>query len=328
MNQAARNGPSDLCDRVGFMLALFFIGNLIGCASIPEHVQEYGNDPTAVELSDTPFFPQERYQCGPAALMTVLTQSGVSTTLDSIVDQVYLPGKQGSLRMELMAATRASGRIPYEIDASLSTILGELQAGRPVLVLQNLGVSWIPRWHYAVVVGVDPINDTVTLRSGTSRRRVTNTQTFLRTWRRSGYWALIALRPGELPARPNTDRFLQAIAALESTGHLLEARSGWQSALERWPDEPVAIFGLANVELALDDFTNAENLYRQLLDKKPNSVSVRNNLAHALAMQGKTAEATQQILMALNMVNDDAAMRAELQDSLAEIREFALSQNE
>ena len=327
MNQAARKGLTNLCIRASAVLVLFIVGSLSGCASLPQDAQQYGDGATPIELSETPFFPQERYQCGPAALMTVLTQSGVNTTLDSIVEQVYLPGKQGSLQMELMAATRASSRMPYQIDTSLSAIVGELQAGRPVLVLQNLGVGWIPRWHYAVVIGADPINDTVTLRSGTNRRRITNTQTFLRTWRRSGYWALVALQPGELPAGPDASRYFQAIAALESTGHVLEARSGWQAALDRWPDEPVAMFGLANVELALDNFTSAEDLYRQLLDKNPNSVSARNNLAHALARQGKNTEAMQQILVALDTVKDDAVMQAELQDSMAEIQQIALSEN-
>lgn len=328
MNRAARMRLADLCDRASRVLALLVVGSVSACTSLPEHVRQYGDDASPVELSDTPFFPQERYQCGPAALMTVLTHSGVATTLDSLVEQVYLPGRQGSLQTELIAATRASSRIPYQIDASLSAIVGELQAGRPVLVLQNLGVSWMPRWHYAVVIGVDPITDRVTLRSGTDRHRITNTQTFLRTWGRSEYWALVVLRPGELPANPDTNRYFQAIAALESTGHVAEARSGWQAALDRWPGEPLAMFGMANAEFALNNFADAEDLYRQLLDKNPKSLSARNNLAHAIARQGKNAEAIQEIQLALEMAKDDRAMQAELQDSLAEIEENALSQNE
>ena len=328
MNQAARNGQADLCNRASRVLALLVIASLSACTSLPEHVRQYGDAASPVELSNTPFFPQDRYQCGPAALMTVLTQSGVDTTLDSLIEQVYLPGRRGSLQTELMAATRASSRIPYQIDKSLSAIVGELQAGRPVLVLQNLGVSWIPRWHYAVVVAADPTNDTVILRSGTSRRRITNTQTFLRTWARGEYWALVTLRPGELPTNPDAKRYFRAIAALESTGHLAEARSGWQAALDRWPDEPIAMFGMANVQFALNNFAGAETLYRQLLDNNPNLLSARNNLAHALARQGKNTEAIQQIHVALDMVKDDRVMQEELQDSLAEIDESAASQNQ
>ena len=40
-----------------------------------------------IELSGTPFFPQEEYQCGPAALATVLNAAGVAVAPDDLVDQ-------------------------------------------------------------------------------------------------------------------------------------------------------------------------------------------------------------------------------------------------
>ena len=94
--------------------ALFVL--LTGCASIPPSVSELPETARAIELEDTPFYPQERYQCGPAALTTVLVQSGAGASLEAIVDKVYLPGRQGSLQVELLAATRTEGRLPYVID--------------------------------------------------------------------------------------------------------------------------------------------------------------------------------------------------------------------
>ena len=73
------------------------------CASIPASVRAIDDGATVVELDHTPFIPQERYQCGPAALTTVLTVSGVDVDLQQIVDQVYLPEKQGSLQLEMLA---------------------------------------------------------------------------------------------------------------------------------------------------------------------------------------------------------------------------------
>jgi len=164
--------------------ALFVL--LGGCASIPPTVSELPAVVESIELGDTPFYPQERYQCGPAALTTVLVKSGAPASLDDIVDKVYLPGRQGSLQVELLAATRTAGRLPYVIDGRLAAIWRELERGRPVLVLQNLGVAAIPSWHYAVVVGIDAEGGEVMLRSGTDRRRVTATRTFLHTWLRGG----------------------------------------------------------------------------------------------------------------------------------------------
>ena len=58
------------------------------------------------QLRGVPFFPQTEYECGPAALAGVLGASGVAATAQSLSPQVYLPGRQGSLQVELVAAVR------------------------------------------------------------------------------------------------------------------------------------------------------------------------------------------------------------------------------
>ena len=301
--------------------ALFVV--LAGCASIPPSVSELPVAGQAIELEDTPFYPQERYQCGPAALTTVLVQSGATATLEDMVDKVYLPGRQGSLQVELLAATRTEGRLPYVIDGSLAAIWRELEAGRPVLVLQNLGVAtaigdW-SRWHYAVVVGIDAERGEVVLRSGTDPRRVTPSDTFLRTWQRGDYWGMVVLPPGELPGDPDRSRYFEAIAALEQAGRAEEAAIAWQAALEHWPNDSVALFGLGNARLVLGDYRAAEDVYRKLLVVEPGMVVARNNLALALAEQGKFAAALRQIGIALSE-NRDAALERELRDTEASIR--------
>ena len=314
------------------MPALFVL--LTGCASIPPSVSELPDTSPAIELDDTPFYPQERYQCGPAALTTVLAKSGAEVSLDDIVGKVYLPGRQGSLQVELLAATRTEGRLPYVIDGSLAAIWRELETGRPVLVLQNLGVEAIPRWHYAVVVGIDAERGEVVLRSGTDRRRVTRIRTFLHTWRRGGYWGMVVLVPGQLPTAPNRSRYFEAIAALEQAGRAVrdditrqegkagraeEAAWAWQTALREWPGDTVALFGLANAHLAKAEYAAAETAYRDLLERVPDLPAARNNLALALAAQEKFDTALEQIRVALSN-NPDPAMEKELRDTEATIR--------
>ena len=284
-----------------------------GCAPIPEAVLELPAGP-ALELDRTPFYPQERYQCGPAALTTVLTTSGAVVALDDIVDKVYLPERKGSLQVELLAATRTEGRLPYVIDGTLSAIRNELEAGRPVVVLQNLGVAAIPRWHYAVVVGINADRSEVILRSGTDRRRITSVRTFLHTWRRGEYWAMVVLRPDELPAEVNRERYFSAIAALKQTGRLDEAALAWRTAEDRWPENPVALFGLGNTEGALGNFAVAEKIYRALLEQDGSLLVARNNLALVLAEQGEFEAAIGEIEATLEM-NDDPALESELRDT-------------
>jgi hypothetical protein len=297
--------------------ALFVL--LGGCASIPPSVGELPYPGRAIELEDTPFYPQERYQCGPAALTTVLEKSGAAVSLDDIVDKVYLPGRQGSLQFELMAATRTEGRLPYVIDRSLAAVWRELEMGRPVLVLQNLGVEAIPRWHYAVVVGIDAERGEVVLRSGTDRRRVTPISTFLHTWRRGDYWGMVVLAPGELPAAVDRSRYFEAIAALEQAGRFEEAALAWRAALENWPGDTAALFGLANAQFALQDLPAAEASYRELLQRDPGLFAARNNLALVLAEQGNHDAALAEIESAL-AENRDPELEDALRDTEATIR--------
>ena len=300
--------------------ALFIL--ISGCASIPPSVSELPDAAQAVELEATPFYPQERYQCGPAALTTVLEASGAEVTLDDIVNKVYLPGRQGSLQLELLAAARTEGRLPYPVDGTLSSIWQELEAGRPVLVLQNLGVAAIPRWHYAVVVGIDAERGQVILRSGTDERRITPTGTFLHTWRRGGYWGIVALEPGELPASVDRSRYLKAVTALEEAGRAEEAAAAWGAALRHWPGDSVALFGLANAYLSLQDYAAAETAYRDLLDRDSSLLAARNNLALTLAGQGKYDAAMEEIGVALS-ANPEPLLEQELRNTEATIRRRA-----
>jgi len=297
-------------------LALLIL--LGGCASVPDHLAEYALPSQRIELDDVPFYPQERFQCGPAALTTILAASGSDVMLESVVRQAYLPGRQGSLQLELVATARSSGRIPYIIDGSLASIQRELLAGRPVLVLQNLGVSWYPRWHYAVVVGVEPMSGAVILRSGTDRRRLTRTATFMRTWQRSDYWAMVALRPGELPAEVESDRYFNAVSAMESIGDHEAALAGWNAALSRWPNARIALFGKGNSLLNLGMHAEAIGTYRLLLDIDPNMFGARHNLAHALYRQGDCAAAISELDYILERVGEGDRFYSAYESSLNE----------
>src|SRR2546430_4967683 len=117
-----------------------------------------------VELKDVPFFPQSEFQCGPAALATVLNESGVKVTPEDLVPEVYLPERKGSLQIEMLAAPRRHGLVSYQLAPRFEDVLRELSAGNPVIVLQNLGFGG--GWHYAVAVGYDYSYGELILRSG------------------------------------------------------------------------------------------------------------------------------------------------------------------
>ena len=279
---------------------------LAACASRPPVLPQLMPGSTAaVELRDTPFFPQADYQCGPAALATVLQSTGVAVQPETLVDQVYVPAKQGSLQVEMLAATRRSGRIPYLIDPNPDALRAELDAGRPVLVLQNLGLGFLPVWHYAVVVGIDPASDQVILRSGVERRQLSKASSFLRSWQLSGNWALVALEPGEMPAHVQQQRYISAVAVTEPMLPAVARIRAYLSALQRWPESTTARFGYAHALYDAGDLATAEDTYLDIVTRDPRHAAAYNNLAQVLTDRGCYSQARAAASRALEIVTVD-----------------------
>jgi tetratricopeptide (TPR) repeat protein len=294
-------------------------GVLAGCATDPFLAAGAGRFATPVELTDTPFFPQEEYQCGPAALATVLAHSGVEVTADELVPAVWLPERRGSLQPEMLAASRRYERIPYLIAPDFGALLAEVAAGHPVLVLQNLGIGPLSLWHYAVVVGFSPDEGVVLLRSGEDRRRSTPAGVFVRTWERGDHWAMVTLAPEELPAGEDLPRYLRAIAAMEATGRVEQAATAYRAAIARWPASALAHLGLGNALWNLGRASEAAGQYRQAVALAPDDVTALNNLASALASLGACGEAAALIERAERLALPGNPLAENLADTRREV---------
>lgn len=296
-----------------------------GCASrgpvLPDAVQETGAA-RRTELSQTPFFPQTEYYCGPAALATVLNTSGVPVGLEELGGRVYLPEKRGSLQIEVMAAARHYRRMPYRIDPRLSALLAELRAGRPVLVFQNLGIKLIPVWHYAVVIGYDADEDSIFLRSGETRRRVMAAGDFMDTWERADKWGIVVLRPGEMPASPDPGRYLSAAAAMEKLAPAELVLEWLRAARKQWPGHALVYFALGNNLYEAGDYEAAVAAYREALSLDRDLLAARNNLAHLLAERGCLDQALKEIERATAGAGETAGELGQtLEQTRSEIQE-------
>jgi tetratricopeptide (TPR) repeat protein len=269
---------------------------LAGCALSPPLADGLPESaPQKIELDSTPFFPQEDYQCGPAALATLLTASGVEVAPDALTPEVFLPERRGSLSLELIGAARRHGRLPYVLETTADEMVAELEAGRPVLVLQNLGVSQLPRWHYAVLVGYDSDRNVAVLRSGRERRLEMKWQRFAGSWHRGGRFAMTTLRPGEIPDHAPPDRFIAAVAGLEVAGQRRVAAEAYDAAIARWPREPHAWLGRGNVAYARGDRAAAADAWSRAITLDPSNAAARNNLAELLLEAGCLDESRRQV---------------------------------
>jgi hypothetical protein len=250
--------------------------------------------PRTTELADVPFFPQEDYQCGPAALATVLAYSGVNITPEPLVNQVFLPSRQGSLQLEMLATPRRYGRVSYLLSPHYPDMLREVAAGNPVTVLQDVGPMFT-QWHYAVVNGFDYPSGTLYLRSGKNRRQEMPFTAFEREWMKSNYWAMVVTPPDRIPVTATEEGWVNAVIAMARIGGDDAATRGYMAALKRWPDNLPAAIGLANLYHARGAHAEAVGILRRAQQQHPGSVIVINNLAQALSDAGRNAEALAQI---------------------------------
>ena len=274
------------------LLLSFIAAALCGCSTLqrtqmpprPEIV------PAGHELVDVPFYPQTAYQCGPSTLAMALTYRGLSITPEELKSQVYTPSRKGSLQVDMVGATRRHGKIAYEITGP-DAIFPEIAAGHPVIILQNLGFSWLPVWHYAIVIGYNFTEKNVVLRSGVTQRKVMSYDTFKKSWAYSNYWGLMVLEPTHIPVAAEENKYLTAVLGLEKSRQFQAAVTGYQTALSRWPESLPALMGLGNSYYALEDLSEAESAYREATERYPFAAPAYNNLAQVLLEQGRKREA-------------------------------------
>lgn len=244
----------------------------------------------AKELTAVGFFPQTGFQCGPAALATLLTHRGVEVNPDQLSDQVYLPKGYGSLQIELLAALRRYQTIPYLVDG-FDDLKIQVSNGNPVLVLQRVRNWWVPAWHYAVVVGFDDVQRQVILRSGTEKRRIVSYRHFSNTWQKGNQWGFVALTPGALPATPDAGRYLDAVINAESHLTTDQSIAAYRAAVARWPENTAALFGLGNMQYRDGQQGAAELSWQKILQRQINHAGAANNLAELFAEKGDIEQA-------------------------------------
>ena len=161
-----------------------------------------------------------------------------------------------------------------------------------MLVLQNLGLSWYPRWHYAVVSGYRADTQSIQFQTGWEQPRQIAVETFAKTWQRADNWAAVVLNVGEFPADNNALKYLQALMRLQLSKPSNTIMSeGYRRAVAQWPDYLPLRLALANWYQELGELAEAETTLRQLLAINADYAPANNNLALLLLRAGRAQDA-------------------------------------
>ena len=251
-------------------------------------------------VSPVTFQAQRKYQCGPAAVAMALEAAGVKVTADRLSEQMYTPALKGSLQPSLMAAARRHGILAWPL-WGLDCLLKSVASGRPVVVLQNLGLGWLPKWHYALVVGYDLDRGLIVLHTGVSPYRRVSLRVFMNTWRRADQWGLVLLPPDAIPPCPRQDRWIEAAVGLERARAIAAARQAYTTLLKLWPDTLGGLIGLGNTNYALGDLEAARRAFERVTELYPQNGDGFNNLAQVLAELGECRQAAEMIKRAIEI---------------------------
>lgn len=237
----------------------------------------------SAELLNTPFYPQEQYQCGPAALATMAAAADIDVTPDELVSQVYIPERHGSLQIEMLATARSLGLLTQKLNPELLDLLKEIDAGNPVLVFQNLSYDFYPLWHYAVVVGYDLPKQQLVLRSGTIKRHLISFKTFERTWQRVHHWAYVLLPAGQIARTVSAQNYLLGSLDFEQTQGSRAALPALEQGVKHWSGNSQLRLALANSQYALGEFQPALKTLLMELQNDPLHANAWNNIAYIYA---------------------------------------------
>ena len=298
--------------RAGILSLLLVL--IAGCAGPGNYPGPQTADQTGVAehalIDSVPFYPQEDYQCGPAALAMGLNHRGAGVSLADMVDRVYLPGRQGSLQVEMVATARAEGLLVYPLEKELDAIIREVDAGNPVLVFQNLRLDWWPQWHFAVVIGYDLPEQEFILHTGTREEVREPFRSFDNTWARADRWARVFLPAGELPATAEPVTYVRAAHDLEEVGQAESAEASYRTAVEAWPDSLAAGFALANHLLSKEQWGQASEAFRRVLTFHPDSAPGWHNFGVALDSNQCPVAARRAFSCAATLAPEDERFRA------------------
>jgi predicted double-glycine peptidase len=174
------------CKSIGLLLIILNTFILLSsCAhsiSMPESADQH-------IIQNVPFYPQEAYQCGPASLAGVLNHWRVPVKPDDIAKDIFSKNARGTLSIDMVIYAQKKGLSALQYKGSLEDLKKNIDAGYPLIVLVDYGISFYQANHFMVVVGYN--GNAVRVNSGKDKNIFIPNKDFLKVWKKADYWTLL-----------------------------------------------------------------------------------------------------------------------------------------
>jgi tetratricopeptide (TPR) repeat protein len=268
------------------------------------------------KLNSVPFIKQTENHCGPASLAMVLEFNNQKKDLKELSSLTMTPGSKGTFSTDLITAVRRKGMLPLKVN-DIESLIIELSADNPILVLQNVGLSWMPKWHYAVVVGHDLNGPDIILHTGDKKFHKLDMRFFERSWSLGNFWGIVIIEPGKIAPSVSDLGHVEGISGLEQLKKFDKAQRAYTSVLKKWPKSLPALIGISNVLYEKKDYKKSVYYLKEAAFFHQDSAVVLHNLATAQNSAGFKSHARKNARKALELVSEND--RKHFQISLHEI---------
>jgi len=266
------------------LVSCLFTVCLAGCVSPTKQTDQLlsanHSFPRKFEILGVPFVAQTEAHCGPATLTMAMQWAGKKINLEKVSPQVFTPGMKGSLQADMIGASRRNGLMAVPI-SGMNSLMTEIANNHPVVVFENLAVSWLPQWHYAIVFGYDLDKPHVLMHSGPEENKQWDLRKFERSWMLGDYWGLVILPPGQIAISADELANMTAAAALEQAGFTKEAELSYLKIEQHWPNSLSALIGLGNIAYTNNKFQEAVDFLKKAIKYHPESLVAKKNLVIA-----------------------------------------------
>lgn len=138
--------------RCGLLFSLF-LSFVTGCASSRHSLNGECRMDYCFKIDRVPFIAQEENYCGPAALAMVMNYYGVNITQEEIAREIYEPGLEGTLSMQLILYPIQKGFEAEMYNGNVDDLKEKLRAWFPLIV--SVKEDGKDKVHYMVVWGYD-----------------------------------------------------------------------------------------------------------------------------------------------------------------------------
>lgn len=173
-------------------ILIFLFLFLIGCQ--PSYYNlEYRFEGQGNYIKGVPFFPQEENYCGPASMAGVLGYWGDNISQEEAARDIFIPALKGTVTVDMVNYPRKRGFHASAYKGSLENLKEEVDKGHPLILYIHMGIPLVPRRHYMVAVGYDETKKAVIAYSGREKDILIPYEELLKSWRRTGYWALLII---------------------------------------------------------------------------------------------------------------------------------------